>query len=309
MPVSAVQTAILFAFMAVGFACARLGILNPERERGISALLVKVTLPCLIFASMVRPFETELLPRVLSLIGISFALYAVCIGLAIVASRLMGGKPARRGVYRYGMIFSNAGFMGFPVLESLFGAQSVFYAAVYNIAFQVLAFSVGMLILGWNSRRIGRERILRLLVNPNIISALAGLAFFLLRLGLPGPVREAVSRIGDMTTPLSMIFIGSLLSRASYGSLLRDPRIWFVSLFRLLAVPLLAYATLKSLLRDPGFPLHVPVMIAAMPAAANTAILAEECGADAEAASMLVTLSTLISLASIPVLARLLFRV
>jgi len=308
MPPSIIQTAVLFGFMAVGFFCAKIGILNPERDRGISALLVKVTLPCLIFSAMVRPYESELLPRVLVLIGVSFAVYAVCIAFAVAMTRPLGGPEKRRGVYRYGIIFSNAGFMGFPVLESLFGGNSVFYASVYNIAFQVLAFSVGLVLLGWeSSERKGGA--FKEILNPNTIAALLGLAFFLIRIPLPKVLHESIARIGDMTTPLSMMFIGSLLSRSSPVRLLRDWRLWAVMAFRLAAAPALVYLALKLVIRDSSFPIEVPVMVAAMPVAANAAILAESAGGDAEAASMLVTMSTFASLAPIPLASRIFFGV
>jgi malate permease and related proteins len=294
--------------MGLGFLCARVGILNPERDRGVAALLVKVTLPALIFSAMIRPYESEMLPRVLTLIGVSFAVYAVCILIALAATRVMGGPEKRRGVYRYALVFSNAGFMGFPVLESLFGGNSVFFGSVYNIAFQVLAFSVGVIMLGWEARKGKRGRLLAF-INPNTVSALAGLAFFLLRIDLPEALHSAITRVGDMTTPLSMMFIGSLLSRSSPSGLLKDWRLWAVSVFRVAAAPILVFAALKLLIHDPGFPIHVPVMIAAMPAAANTAILAEESGGDAQAASMLVTMSTIISLLTIPLASRFLFGV
>jgi malate permease and related proteins len=308
MPPSITQTATLFAFMALGFLCSRLGILNPERDRGISALLVKVTLPALIFSAMVRPYESELLPRVLLLIGVAFAVYAACIGISVLASKAMGGPERRRGVYRYGMIFSNAGFMGFPVLEALFGGNSVFYASVYNVAFQILAFSVGLVILGWESKKRGSGAFKDAL-NPNTVSALLGLAFFLFRIPLPKAVHDSIARVGDMTTPLSMMFIGSLLSRSSPLALLKDWRMWVSTAFRVAAAPLLVFISLKAVIRDPAFPIEVPVMIAAMPVAANTAILAEEAGGDAEAASMLVTMSTFASLLTIPLISRLLFGV
>jgi predicted permease len=196
--------------------------------------------------------------------------------------------------------------MGFPVMEALFGGESVFRTSVYNIAFQVLAFSVGMALLGWDTGK-GAKLKLKAVINPNIVSALLGLAFFFLGWSLPAPVHSAISRIGDITTPLSMVFIGATLSKASSLKLLLDWRLWATSLYRVIAAPLLVYAALRPSLGASGFPIEVPVMIAAMPAAANTAILAEESGADAETASMLVTLSTLISLLTIPLAARFLF--
>lgn len=306
MPPSFTQTALLFIYMGVGLGCARLGVITQEFNRGIAQLLLKVTLPAMIFSSMLRPYAKGDLPRILVLIAVSFGVYAASILIACILAKGMGGHPARRGVYRFGLVFSNVGFMGFPVMNALFGGNSVFYTSIYNIAFQVLAFSVGLLLLDWDGDQAGRGRF-QVLCNPNIVSAILGLTFFLAGWSIPSTLHLGLSRIGEMTTPLSMIFIGASLSQASSFRLLLDWRMLATSLYRVAAAPLLVYLALKPILGASGFPIEVPVMIAAMPAAANTAILATEAGADAEAASMLVSLSTLLSLVTIPLAAHLFF--
>ncbi len=307
-PQSVIQSLILFFYLGIGFLCSRLGILKQEQARGISRILVNVTLPALIFCSLQRNYEASLLPQIFWLLVISFSVYGICIALAYGVFALIKTSEEKAGVYRFGMAFSNVGFMGYPVMEALFGKESLFSTAIYNIAFQLLTFSVGIIML--RTKNADRKlEIHSLILNPNIIAALLGLAFFFLRIRLPGPVFGSLERLGEVTTPLSMIFIGATLGRSAIGKLLSDWRVWLVSLFRAAVLPLALYIGLKPLSNFLDFPLAVPVMIAAMPVAANAAILAEEYGADSKTASGLITLSTLICMLAIPLLGRLLFGV
>jgi predicted permease len=134
------------------------------------------------------------------------------------------------------------------------------------------------------------------------VAAIVGLALFFGGVTLPTLVARPLTIIGDLTTPLSMAIIGAILSRMRLKSMVGNPRIYATSAYRLVVFPLLVYAVLFSL----GFRgrlLAMPVVIAAMPAAANSAILAKAYGGDAETASSLIFVTTLASLVTIPLLA------
>jgi malate permease and related proteins len=306
LPQSIIQSLVLFFYMGVGFACAKTNILNQEMSRGISRLLLNVTLPALVFISMLRAYDPALLPQIALLIGISFAVYGACIGLAFLFFIIFKIDGRKAGVFRFGIVFSNVGFMGYPVMEAIFGKESLFPTAIYNIAFQVLTFSVGILML--RPRADGpKKNPLLLLLNVNILAALLGLGFFFCRLSLPVPLHQALSRLGDATTPLSMIFIGATLARSSFKSIALNPGVWLVSAFRAVILPAALFFILRPIAALIAFPIEVPVMIAAMPVAANAAILAEENGADTETASGLIAFSTLICMLTIPVISKLFF--
>lgn len=315
MPASAVQSLILMSYIAVGFAASRLGVLSIEGTRGISRLLVNITLPALILSSMLKPFDPALLGQVMALMAVSFGVYGLCIALALSLRPLTGPDRRKAGVFRFGLVFSNVGFMGFPVMESLFGKDIIFSVAVYNIAFQVLAFSVGTAFLKGGSQGQEGQAIPRrgagllAALNPNTVAALIGLCLFLLGWIPPQPVLDGLEGLGGATTPLSMIFIGSVLARARLKAAFSSWRIWTVSIFRILLIPTALFFILAPLRAIIDFPLQVPVMVAAMPVAANAAILAVENGADGETASSLVTLSTILSIPLIPLFSALAFGV
>jgi malate permease and related proteins len=298
---SLVQTLVLFMLMAIGFGAGKSGILDEAGARGISRLLVNFVLPALIIQSMQRPFSPELRDMAYKMLGVSFLAYAAAFPLAWLLVKAIGAKGGERGAHAFGAIFSNCAFMGFPVIEAILGKDSIFAASVANIPFQLLAFSVGPYML---SKTVGGSIRLDLssFITPAAVASIVGFGLFAGGVALPRPMGTALGLLGDTTTPLSMVLIGSIVSRMDFRAVVARPRIYATSLFRLALFPLGLYALLHAMgLR--GLLLSLPVILAAMPVAANSAILAEAYGGDAETASSLVLVSTLLSLVTIPVLA------
>jgi hypothetical protein len=302
---SLVQTLVLFILMAVGFGAGKSGILDEFGAKGISRLLVNFVLPALIVQSMQRPFTPELRDTAFTILGISFLAYASAFPLAWILVKIIGAKGSERGAHAFGAIFSNCAFMGFPVIEAILGKDAIFAASVANIPFQLLAFSLGPYMLAkaaGGSVKLGFSSF----VTPAAIASVIGFALFAGNIALPGPLGSALSLLGDTTTPLSMILIGSIVSRMNFRSVLARPRVYATSAFRLALFPFGLYVLLHSL-GYRGLLLSLPVVLSAMPVAANSAILAEAYGGDAETASSLVLVSTLLSLATIPLLASIRF--
>lgn len=312
MPQSTALTIEIFILMAAGFSAARLKFIDETVSRGLSALLVNFCLPALIFASMQRPFTAALRDEAFSILGLSGLIYASSVPLAILFVRLLGGRGKEAGALAYAAAFSNVGFMGIPVVEALFGREAVFSVSVFNIPFNVLAYSVGALMIG--AKPAGEEKGqawsagLKSALNPAVLSTLVGFVCFLLSIRLPDFLGKSLDLLGSATTPLSMVLVGAVLARMDLKKAFGSFRVYLVSAWRLLASPLLAYAAL-SLGGLSGRLVAVPVMMLAMPAAANTTILADSLGGDTETASSLVFISTLASLATIPLLARQLFGI
>jgi predicted permease len=305
LPPSVVQTLVLFILMAIGFAAGKARIIGLEGGKSISRLLVNFILPALIVQSMQRPFSPELRDFAFGMLGVSFLSYALAFILAWPLVRAIGAKAGERGAHAFGAIFSNCAFMGFPVVEAILGKDALFAASVANIPFQLLAFSVGPYILArtaGSSARLGVSSF----VTPAAVASFVGLGLFVGSVTLPSPIGKALTLLGDTTTPMSMILIGSIVSRMDFRAAVGSAKLYATSLYRLILFPLALFALLFSLgLR--GLLLSLPVVLAAMPVAANSAILAEAYGGDAETASSLVLVSTLLSLLTIPILAAIRF--
>jgi hypothetical protein len=320
LPASTIQTFILFLLMSAGFAAGKTSILDEMTVKKLSRFLVNFVLPCLIVASMQQPLTPELRMEAFRTLGLSFAIYASSFPLAFGFASLIRAKGPTRGVHAFAAVFANVAFMGFPVQQALFGKAVLFQASIFIIPFNLLAFSVGAAMIAGGVRSEGREPTVgggavheaklswRSFVNPAGVSSIVGFALFLADFRLPLPLFRAMSILGDTTTPLAMCIIGATLAETNLGNTLRDWRLWASSAFRLLALPLLLYLVLKTL-GFTGIALGMPVMMAAMPVAANLSFLSAAFGGDYRTASSLVFLSTAISLVSIPLLAAGLFGI
>ncbi len=303
LPPSLTQTMVLFLLMAVGFAAGKASFLDEAGNRAISRLLVNFILPALIVHSMQRPFTPDMMSLAYSTLGFSLVSYALAFPLAFLLVKALRARGGERGAHAFGAIFSNCAFMGFPVIEAILGKDAIFAASVANIPFQIFAFSLGPVMLAGSAGR-GVKLGLRSFVTPAAVSAFVGFGLFASRIALPAALSDALGLLGGTTTPLSMVLIGSIVSRMDWKKAIAGPRVYATSAFRLAAFPLVLYVILKAIGAE-GLSLFVPVVLAAMPVAANSAILAQAYGGDYETASSLVLVSTIMSIATIPLLAAL----
>lgn len=296
-----IQSLLLFMVILVGYTAGKRKIITNFGE--LSRLVVDITLPALILVSMQKEFSHETASRAFTMLGISAAVYAGALLLSFFLPLLYKKiTPQERGVHRFAMSFSNVGFMGFPIAAAFLGNESLFDVSIYNIPFQILAFSIGVLFIAPHKTTTGLLS-KKILMNPAIMSALIGFILFMFQIKIPLPLFTLFTMLGETTTPLAMLIIGGILSQSNIWQALHNTHIWLTTLYRLVLFPLMLYGIFIFLKVDSY---AVPVLIAAMPVAANTSMLAEVYGGDSAVASGLVMLSTLLSTVTIPLLAILL---
>jgi predicted permease len=199
------------------------------------------------------------------------------------------------------MFFANTGFMGYPVLEAFFGKEAVFYGVVFNIIYPLLMFTVGTAFMTFAADPPGKKRRFPW-KNPGILASIAAFTLFLMPFRLPYILARPIDMLGGLTTPLSLIVIGSLLTHIRLRDIGKGADIYAGLLFRLAIIPLAVFAALRAL-GFSGYLLSVPVLFSAMPAAANISIFADQFGGNEELASRLVFLSTLLSVFTLPLFA------
>lgn len=297
------QIFVLFSLIVLGYIIRKLGIVSGAINREIGAIVLNVALPAFIISSMDFPFSVEVLRDSALLIVISFAVYGVSIIISKIYTKLAKIKGPEQPVLQYVITFSNSGYMGYPVVYEIFGEKGVFYAAIYNMAFNILVWSYGVALLRGKGKEVHMDLSSRLrkIFNPGLIALIIGYTLFLTGIQLPTAITKVLEMVGGTTTPLSMMFIGFILTEVSLKDALKDWHIWLVSAFRLVFIPALTYVVLFAL-GFTGLTLMIPVIIAAMPAAANTAIFASQLGSDYRTGSLLIFLSTLLSVVTIPLL-------
>jgi predicted permease len=292
------QILVLFLILIIGIIAKRFNAVSESMSKGLTGIILNISLPALIINSMRFDFSPETLLKSGKMFLISTIIQVACMVIAVPVTRLFKIQGTKRNVFQFMLVFSNVGFMGYPVINAIYGAQGVFYTALYNLSFNALCWTFGIMII---SNKKENSISFKNLINPGIISILIGFAVFVFSIKLPAPVASTLEMLGSMTTPLSMLMIGFILSDLSIKQTFSDPMVFIMSVFRLLIIPLFFLWVLKLFLSDQVL-LGVSVVMAAMPAAANTAIFASKYDSDAYTASKCIFVSTFLSIATIPLI-------
>lgn len=280
--------------MIVGAYARKKNILSKEASKSFSNFLTNITLPCLLISSFNYSYSQDMIKKARIMFVYSILIHIIL----IFVSRVLTFKypEGSKKVLRFATIFSNCGFMGYPVLESLFGKMGIFYGAIFNIPFNIFMFSVGIMIY---TGKKDFKTLKEVIVNPSIIATFLGLLMFIFSIRLPYPLFTAMSIVGSMTTPLSMIIVGAMLSEIKLRDIFSGTLVYYASFLRLIVVPFLTLGILKLLSADKLL-MQIAVIIEAMPAAVLGSVLAEKYGADTILASRSVFISTIISMVTIP---------
>ena len=288
--------ALMFIYVVVGIVMAKTKILKHEGRASFINLLLDITLPCMILNSFNVDIGIDELISAGKIMIISSVLTLIAWLLSKVFWR--NEPPNRRAVLEFSTLFSNAGNAGMPIVASVFGAEGVFYASFYLLPVRILIWTVGLSL--FVDERDTRKKLLLLLKTPSVDVVFIGIALMFLPFKLPGVVSVAVKNIGDMTGPLSMMIIGAALGESDIRSAFEADAFKLTAL-RLAILPII-YMILLRLAGVETLLWQVAIVLTAMPAAANTEIIAEMYGKDYHFAARCVVVSTIISLFSVPLL-------
>ncbi|HSN58181.1 MAG TPA: AEC family transporter [Clostridiaceae bacterium] len=290
------QVIILALIMLIGIIARKKGMLNAEVNSKLSDFLLNITLPCLIVTSFNFEFSAEMMNNIKLIFLYSVIIHLVLIFLSKVFALRFSESSSK--VIRFVTVFSNSGFMGFPVLFGLYGNIGVFYGAIFNIPWNIFMLSFGsMLFTGKKDLKSLRS----VITHPGIIATAIGMMMFIFSLSMPLPLEKALVSVGAMTTPLSMIIVGSMLAEIKFKEVFSGFAVYYVSAIRLIAAPLLTLAIMRLLNADQLLT-EVAVTIEAMPAAVIATVLASKFGGDTKLASRCVFISTIISMITIPII-------
>ena len=264
-----------------------------EFQKGLSTVLVDLVLPCNILTSYQMELTGELLARSKSVLVIAVAYEVLSIFLAAVLFRKT--SPDKRPVKQFGTINSNAGYVGLTVADGLWGPEGVFLTSIYLIPMRIVMWSVG--VAYFTSDRNGGF-LKKVLTNHCIDATLLGILMMIFHWRLPGVLGDAVGAMGRCTTGLSMFLIGMIISQIRWRDFL-DGDVLKITFFRLAVLPALVLI-LCRLLHTDALSTGVSVILTAMPAGTSCALLASRYDKGAAYAAGFVTVSTLLSLVTIP---------
>lgn len=294
---------VLFVCMMAGFICGKTGVMNSKSNKGISNLIANLTSPMLALSSVMTKERLMTNREALELTLIVFAATVFLIATSYLLPRLLHLEQKESGIYRFMYIFSNTGFIGYPLVRALFGEGAMFHVTIFVCFTLLFCWSYGaQTISGEGKFRFSLE----IFKSPNIVAALLAYAIFFSGIRVPAVVGDAVSFIGDVTSPLAMLIIGSALAECSLRSIFGNWKLYALTLIKMILVPVLAYFVLRSFVTNELL-LGVTVVALAMPAATNTTIICYQYHADERLAAAGVFLTTLVSVVSVPLLMLVLF--
>ena len=295
------QVGILFLLIFVGFISVKTGVIQPESKKMFSSFLVSVVMPMVILNSYMSEFD----PDVLSNLLLSFALSTVVMLLGIVVSFVVTikSKSKNRAILRFGSMFSNSVYMGFPLIQAMFGAEGLLYTSAFVTMFNLFVWTIGYVIV--SGKPFGKEVLKNVITNPVLISIVIGLVIYLARIPVPAIIKQPISLIGNMNTSLSMIIIGMVIASSNIKSFITNKEIWVLLVRRLLLIPAICFGVFY-LLGINGIVANIVLILEACPTAAITSVFAIQFNHDENLAAGAVVLTTLCSIVTLPMFAMLL---
>ena len=293
--------ATLFAIVIVGYMAGKLGYMGGEFDRKLSSLVINWTCPALILSSAMTG---ELPDRkfILPLLAISVVTYVVLTGLAFWLPRYVTQRREDEGVVGFAMMFGNVGFMGYPVVASIFGHEAVFYAAVLNVVNTFAVFTLGTILVTGKGEVEGHHFQKKVLYSSPMLSAYLTMLIVALEIdNIPACVSQPLTMIGNITVPAALLIIGSSMSQLPLRALMGNKTVYVTTFLRLGAVPVSMYF-LCSLLGFDAYVVNINTVVIAMPVATYGTILCLRHNRDTTLMSEVTFITTVLSMITIPLL-------
>ena len=296
--------AVLFIIIALGYLARKLKIVDDAFDKVLSRVIMSITCPAMALDAVLSNSSLPDNGVLLQVIFASAVTFIIIFAVALLASRLYRVEKNMRGVHAFVISFGNTGFIGFAVCDAILGTNSVLYAAVYNILFNLFVFSIGAWMMSSTGDRqlTSRERVgymRKNLLSPMMIACVVALVLALLHITDSGVVGKTCDLLGGMTAPASMLVMGSTLARYRVKEMLNSGWVYVTALGRLVVAPAIVYLVGGLILSD-AYLLATLTLVSAMPAAALGTVMCLTYGGDLETMSKCTFLTTVLSFLTIP---------
>jgi predicted permease len=292
----------LFFILGLGYLAARKKIVSSQFGNELSRLILNITLPCLMLSSVAAMPTDADQSTVIVMFVLSILFFTIMPFVAYGLTRVLRIKSEDRNLYIYMTTWSNVGFMGFPVIASIFGTGAIFYATIFNLVFNFFNFTLGVALMseeGFKSIR------LKNFLTPGILSAIIAVLLFVSGIQIPELLNATFETVGSTTTPLAMIVIGVSLAGISMKSVFAELRLYPYLLIKQILFPIAAWAVLQPIIED-TYILGIMVVIIAMPVATSAVLFSNLYENNVALATKGVFMTTLASVITIPVISWLL---
>ena len=293
----------MFVILIVGLVLGKMNVIDQIASKRFSKLIVTIAQPALIINSIIsKPYSPDNLKLALISLCIAFAVHLLMALIAYFACAKMKDLNERK-ITEFAMVFGNIGFLGIPVLESLFPENGAFVASFFIVSFNILLWSIGMGILARKRDDI-KLTLKQIIINKGTVPTFIGFVIFLIpaffpSFTLPVIATASVGYIASLCTPVSMLIIGALLATRSVAQIFGSAKVYYLCLFKLALIPIFfCFAT--KLLGFSDFWVLFITAISGMPAASATSMFAELYDTAPGFSAQGVGTSTLLSVATMP---------
>lgn len=295
------QMTILFLILALGYFIFKIKLVDDNFTKKFSALVIKVTMPAMVLSSVLDLTERQSLKDVLTALGVSVALFAIVMPIVgFFLAKLFRVKRNSTGLYVFMATFSNVGFMGFPVISALAGEVGLFYAAIYNLVFNITVFTLGVWLVNRDKGGENSAFDVKLLLSPGVIVSLLAIVIYFMDIKLPVLLCDTIRSVGSITSPSAMLIIGCTLAKMDIKTVFSDWRLYPWTLIKQIVIPILLWIPLTMVIKNEIL-LTVTFILFSMPVANNAVLFANTYDGDAELAARSVFLTTLFSLLTVPI--------
>jgi malate permease and related proteins len=289
------QVAIMLVLIFCGYFAVKKGYLSKQGSKDLGNILLYIITPAVIIQAFRMEYSDERTFNLLISAGLAF----IAILISIIVAHIFYRK---NGVLNFGVSFSNAVFMGIPLIYNTLGSDAVFYALAFVIFTAIGQWTYGIMVITHDKSVISVKNIIK---NPIIYYVLMGMLLYFTQLKLPVILTQTIAYLVPLNTPVPMFMIGGFIAGLPFKSIFNQFYIYIASLVRLILVPIIVMFILKlipSVSKDFETMKMAILLVASTPVGANVAIFAQQFNQDVKESAQVVSLSTLLSVITIPLI-------
>lgn len=289
------QLVKMFFIMLLAFICYKIKLVDQNGNRSLSNLLLMVVNPLLIITVYQgTEYDPDMVRGLLLAFAAAFLTHIL--GIVVSTALIRPSSGTDYSIERFNSMYSNCGFIGIPLINSVFSGNGVFYITAYMVAFNLFSWTHGVILM---EKKCSLKNMKEGVLSPMFLSTIAAVVLFFLRIRIPSVVLDSMNYVADMNTPLAMMVAGFSVAQADLGKMLRNTRIYFVSFIKLILIPLLVIGVLKLMALPDA--VAVTVLIgAACPAATTGTMMAIRYRQNYTYSSELFAMTTVLSVVTIP---------
>ncbi|MBR5648080.1 AEC family transporter [Pseudobutyrivibrio sp.] len=291
---------MLLAMMALGYISYKRSWLDESSHKKLSQMVVNIFNPALVINGAITATGGSNLSLVKENLIFVAIYYGLCIIISFPVAKIASSKDSQKNMFMLMTIFSNVGFMGIPVISSIYGNEAVIFITFYILAYNVILYTLGIYIAQRNIPKEERKSSLAGLVNIGMICSIIAIGLYFSGIKFNDSVLSFFNYVGNATIPLSMIVIGASVAKIPFREIFKGIRLYVFAFITLLLIPIVVSLAFKGMKKNEMI-YGIFILLFAMPVGSIVSMLIKEYGGDETLCSKTVIITTLLSIITIPI--------